>query len=516
MRRQTRLCAGLAAVATATIAADGRAFPEYRRYFQVSYGKLVPCELCHTSGGGTERNGYGRDWQRHKEDLAAFKSIESLDSDGDGISNGDEIRQGSNPGDEASTPAHPLNYWTNPRGIPIPREQIALVIAHSDSIEASEPALTDEQAHLVETRAKTAVHLPDRYPTLYFGVDHGTRSSVALFRQYDPQGDGHFSLLLAADAQGKVEKAVLFRAGKAEGAVYRGYLDCLVGHSKDDVPSPGRDGCPTLAGKEASLHATSDAVRSALVTLDVLLGDARSLPAAPGATSPVAGTPSDPSPSDPPAASASPTAHEAGLDLAAAPTTSRVSTVSSPLFSLAALAAIAALVGAIFASARWVMRSSASEAEAARRMPTLASLEAPYRLLVALTLVSLLLVQGVAASDAYVQTRVVHASAAEYFGYLSWPRLLGTSHAHLFGYAVTYGLLGLFVAMSRAPKLLRALLIATPLWCGIFDVLSWSGIKAFSPAFEWLTIATGIGSSSASLVGAYFVSRDVFGKGGEA
>ena len=320
-----RILAGLTVLATATLAADGRAFPEYRRYFQVTYGKLVPCELCHSSGGGTERNGYGRDWQRHKEDLTAFKSIEALDSDGDGISNGDEIRQGSNPGDEASTPAHPLSYWTNPRGIPIPREQIALVIGHSDSIEASEPALSDAQAHLVETRAKTSVRLPDRYPTLYFGVNAGARSNVALFRQYDPAGDGHFSLLVSADARGKVEKAVLFRAGKSEGAVYRGYLDCVVGHSKDDVPAPGRDGCPSLPGKEASLRATADAVRSALFTLDVLLGDARSVPASDGAPSLSASAPADPSPPALPATSAAPEAPETGLDLTAAPASSRVS-----------------------------------------------------------------------------------------------------------------------------------------------------------------------------------------------
>jgi hypothetical protein len=257
-------------------------------------------------------------------------------------------------------------------------------------------------------------------------------------------------------------------------------------------------------------------VRSALFTLDVLLGDARNSPALAGAPPPAAGTPPEPNPSAPAAPDASSDAHEAGLDLAAAPTTSRVATVSSPLFTLAALGSIAALVGAIVMSARWAARSSTSESEAARRFPTLAQLEAPYRLLIALTLASLLFVQGVAATDAYVQTHVVHASTAEYFGYLSWPRLLGTSHAHLFGYALTYGLLGLFVAMSRAPKNLRMLLIATPLWCGIFDVMSWSGIKAFSAAFEWLTIATGIGTSSASLIGAYFVCRDLFGKGGVA
>ncbi len=508
-----RILAGLTVLATATLAADGRAFPEYRRYFQVTYGKLVPCELCHSSGGGTERNGYGRDWQRHKEDLTAFKSIEALDSDGDGISNGDEIRQGSNPGDEASTPAHPLSYWTNPRGIPIPREQIALVIGHSDSIEASEPALSDAQAHLVETRAKTSVRLPDRYPTLYFGVNAGARSNVALFRQYDPAGDGHFSLLVSADARGKVEKAVLFRAGKSEGAVYRGYLDCVVGHSKDDVPAPGRDGCPSLPGKEASLRATADAVRSALFTLDVLLGDARSVPASDGAPSLSASAPADPSPPALPATSAAPEAPETGLDLTAAPASSRVSSKSSPLLAVAALGSIAALVGAIVASVRWAARSSRSDSETARRLPMLASLDAPYRLLIALTFTSLLLVQGVAASDAYVQTHVVHASTAEYFDYLSWPRLLGTSHAHLFGYAVMYGLIGLFIAMSRAPKGLRAVLIATPLWCGMFDVMSWWGIKAVSPSFEWLTIATGIGTSTASLVGAYFVGRDVFGKG---
>jgi uncharacterized protein involved in high-affinity Fe2+ transport len=68
------------------------------------------CAVCHVKG--KELNVYGKDVQKamrekKTKDLTAdiLKSIEKLDSDKDGVSNGDELKAGTLPGDAKSKPA---------------------------------------------------------------------------------------------------------------------------------------------------------------------------------------------------------------------------------------------------------------------------------------------------------------------------------------------------------------------------------------------------------------------------
>jgi hypothetical protein len=68
------------------------------------------CMACHVKG--KELNVYGKDVQKAMQekktkDLTAeiLKSIEKLDSDKDGASNGDELKAGTLPGDPKSKPA---------------------------------------------------------------------------------------------------------------------------------------------------------------------------------------------------------------------------------------------------------------------------------------------------------------------------------------------------------------------------------------------------------------------------
>ena len=75
---------------------------------------IVNCKLCHELSAGMRKNVFGEDLDKALNDNGypdnsealglALSSIESLDSDGDGFKNIDEINQGTFPGDQNSHP----------------------------------------------------------------------------------------------------------------------------------------------------------------------------------------------------------------------------------------------------------------------------------------------------------------------------------------------------------------------------------------------------------------------------
>lgn len=197
-----------------------------------------------------------------------------------------------------------------------------------------------------------------------------------------------------------------------------------------------------------------------------------------------------------------------GLDFSSAETTSSVGVYPPGWMVVAVMASIIALLALVALSTWGAMRLG--RGKSVRTSIGLEELPPSLKLLIALTLLGLLMVQAVAAIDVYVQTQIVHGSTLEYFQYLSWARLLGTSHAHLFGYAVLYGLISLFVSFTSAKEHTKCVLIAVILWSGIFDVLSWWGIKQFSPRFEWLSMTTGMATSAASIMALVLVVRSLW------
>ena len=141
------------------------------------------------------------------------------------------------------------------------------------------------------------------------------------------------------------------------------------------------------------------------------------------------------------------------------------------------LVAIAVYLGVVAAT----MWYAALQARRGHALPfSLPTLPAPAKLVCLGICASSLLVQGLAAADMYLQTRVVQPSAYDYFQYMSWARLLGTSHAHLFGFMVLYGSLAFLFGLSTAPEKVKHLLIPIVLWAGVFDVVSWYGMKVVS------------------------------------
>lgn len=61
------------------------------------------CKICHVKG--SELNAYGKAINGKPKTAASLKAIEKLDSDKDGVSNINEIKAGTLPGDPKSKPA---------------------------------------------------------------------------------------------------------------------------------------------------------------------------------------------------------------------------------------------------------------------------------------------------------------------------------------------------------------------------------------------------------------------------
>jgi hypothetical protein len=65
----------------------------------VHKGATIGCTSCHPEGNFRGLNSYGQAYKEAGRNAAAIETIDTADSDGDGMSNADEIEAGTNPGD---------------------------------------------------------------------------------------------------------------------------------------------------------------------------------------------------------------------------------------------------------------------------------------------------------------------------------------------------------------------------------------------------------------------------------
>jgi hypothetical protein len=98
------LSAVLSAMGFAAWSPPAQSTPDHLNAFNDKYGttgsKLDSCVTCHRSQAASadNLNPYGTDFAGANHD---FGAIEAKDSDGDGVTNVDEIKKGTFPGDPA-------------------------------------------------------------------------------------------------------------------------------------------------------------------------------------------------------------------------------------------------------------------------------------------------------------------------------------------------------------------------------------------------------------------------------
>jgi hypothetical protein len=109
MMNKTRLAAVSLASAVALVAGTALATMDLQKEFLAKYpDSKMKCSTCHTKAmpkkGDADVNKFGADMNKvkGKDGKYDFAALEKMDSDGDGVSNGDELKKGTNPGDPAS------------------------------------------------------------------------------------------------------------------------------------------------------------------------------------------------------------------------------------------------------------------------------------------------------------------------------------------------------------------------------------------------------------------------------
>jgi hypothetical protein len=84
-----------------------RSYSPFLDQVRALYPYDYACTICHDADH--KLTSYGQDFAkalaRRKDPLLALKDIEKLDSDGDGVSNGEELRAGTLPEDRFSRPS---------------------------------------------------------------------------------------------------------------------------------------------------------------------------------------------------------------------------------------------------------------------------------------------------------------------------------------------------------------------------------------------------------------------------
>lgn len=212
------------------------AMPAFARAYKQQYGYMPSCNACHSEGGGTSLNGYGKAFKEAGKHDAALAKIAGADSDGDGATNAAEAQAKANPGDKASTVKQPGN-WLDMASL-IPREVQArfpgiLTWMPRDAI------LTP--ADIAAAKALGATLSASDENTIYVPVKDQRPAGTALIFPVTFQGKTGF-LLMTTDRARKITGVSVLHADKLPAAKASKVYASFTGQQAQSVaPVKGND-----------------------------------------------------------------------------------------------------------------------------------------------------------------------------------------------------------------------------------------------------------------------------------
>ncbi|MCB1659559.1 MAG: hypothetical protein H6996_05735 [Moraxellaceae bacterium] len=208
------------------------AMPAFARYYKQQYGYMPSCHACHSEGGGTPLNNYGKAFKDNGKSLAALAKIASLDSDGDGAANGVEAQAKANPADKHSTPAK-AGTWLDLASL-IPKEVQALFPAIRSWL-PKDAVLTS--ADIATAKTMGAILSAADENTIYIPVENQRPAGTALIFPAQYQGKTFF-LLMATDKQLKITQIKVMNAKDVPAAKKSAVYGKLVGLAAQSIPTP--------------------------------------------------------------------------------------------------------------------------------------------------------------------------------------------------------------------------------------------------------------------------------------
>ncbi len=258
----------LSLVIVVGVCAPADALPAYSRLYKGKYGYRVPCELCHTSGGGSAVNDYGRDFLRAGANLPAFGKIETKDSDEDGANNLAETTARANPGDPRSTAAKAGDWLANAGKADVPTEDLKKLFPSADAFAALEGTLKPAQISTIEKTIGAKLLDEDRLPTFYFAIKGGKRYALAQYVSIRADG-GLVTLAVAMDTTGIVSGVKILKNPASKAIEDSAFLTQFRGKKRDDPLVVGKD--VVAADKaEALSKQVALAVHKAIATINAV------------------------------------------------------------------------------------------------------------------------------------------------------------------------------------------------------------------------------------------------------
>ncbi len=230
--------------------------PTYARLYKQQFGYMPSCTACHSDGGGSPINNYGKAFKDNGNNLAAFAKIASIDSDGDGAANETEAKAKANPGDKNSTPAK-AGAWLDSSSL-IPKE-VRAAFATTQNWQLKDAVLTTKD---IETAKQMGANLSAADEnTIYIPVEGQYPAGTAIIFPTTFQGKT-FYLLLTTDKQLKIKQVQVLDARDVPAAKSSKVYSSFVGQPAQSLPAkPG-------TGLDETIHT---AVKNAGVLLYVRL-----------------------------------------------------------------------------------------------------------------------------------------------------------------------------------------------------------------------------------------------------
>lgn len=209
-----------------------QAMPAYARLYKQQYGYMPSCHACHTEGGGTPLNNFGKAFKDNGKSAAALSKIAALDSDGDGFTNAIEAQAKANAGDKNSTPSK-AGDWLDLASL-IPKEVQALFPTIRSWL-PKDATLTP--ADITAAKAMGATLSMADENTIYIPVENQRPAGTALIFPAVFQGKTFF-LLMTTDKQLKISKVQVMNAKNVPAAKTSKAYARLVGVAAQSVPAP--------------------------------------------------------------------------------------------------------------------------------------------------------------------------------------------------------------------------------------------------------------------------------------